>query len=84
MIGSEEGSYLGLIDSHITQLKARGSSRACNESQEEGNRRRSFGCRIKPGIFPPAASCFGCRVNLGKIEGYVNQFAPRQALKSIV
>ena len=34
--GSEAGSYLKPIDSCITQLKAQGPSRTCNESQEEG------------------------------------------------
>ena len=33
--GSEEGSYLRLIDSCITQLKAQGPSRTCAESEEE-------------------------------------------------
>ena len=33
--GSEVGSYLGLINSCITQLKARGPARTCNESREE-------------------------------------------------
>ena len=33
--GSEAGSYLRIIDSCITQLKARGPSRTCNESKEE-------------------------------------------------
>ena len=33
--GSEVGSYLRLIDSYITQLKAQGPSRTCNESKEE-------------------------------------------------
>ena len=33
--GSEAGSYLRLIDSCTTQLKAQGPSWACNESQEE-------------------------------------------------
>jgi len=32
---SEAGSYLRLIDSCITQLKAHGPSRTCNESKEE-------------------------------------------------
>ena len=32
---SEAGSYLRLIDSCITQLKAQGTSRACEESKEE-------------------------------------------------
>ena len=31
----EAGSYLRRIDSCITQLKAQGSSRTCNESKEE-------------------------------------------------
>ena len=33
--GSESGSYLTLIDSYITQLKAQGPSRTCNESADE-------------------------------------------------
>ena len=33
--GSEAGSYLRLIDSCTTQLKAQGPSRTCNESKEE-------------------------------------------------
>jgi hypothetical protein len=33
--GSEAGSYFRLIDSCITQLKAQGPSRTCDESQEE-------------------------------------------------
>ena len=33
--GSEAGSHLRLIDSFITQLKAQGPSRTCNESKEE-------------------------------------------------
>ena len=33
--GSEAGSYLRLLDSFISQLKAQGPSRTCNESKEE-------------------------------------------------
>ena len=33
---TEAGSYVRLIDSCITQLKAQGPSRICNESKEEG------------------------------------------------
>ena len=33
--GFEAGSYLRLIDSWITQLKAQGPSRTSNESKEE-------------------------------------------------
>ena len=32
---ADAGSYLRLIDSCITQLKAQGPSRTCNESKEE-------------------------------------------------
>ena len=32
---TEVGAYLRLIDSCITQLKAQGPSRTCNESKEE-------------------------------------------------
>ena len=35
--GSEAGSYLRLTDSCITQLKAQGPPRTCNESKEEEN-----------------------------------------------
>jgi len=37
--GTEAGSYLRLIDSCITQLKAQGPSRTCTESKEEEERR---------------------------------------------
>ena len=33
--GSEAGSYVRLTDSCITQLKAQGPCRTCNESKEE-------------------------------------------------
>ena len=33
--GAKAGSYLRLIDSCITQLKAQGPSRTCDESKEE-------------------------------------------------
>ena len=33
--GTEAGAYLRLIDSCITQLKAQGPARTCNESKEE-------------------------------------------------
>ena len=38
-----QGSYLRLIDSCITQLKAQGPSRTCNESQEE---EKKFGVAV--------------------------------------
>ena len=40
--GSEAGSYLRLIDSCITQLKAQELSRTCNESKEEEGVRTVF------------------------------------------
>ena len=33
--GNKEGSYLRLAESCLTQLKAQGPSRTCNESKEE-------------------------------------------------
>ena len=33
--GSEAGSYFRRMDSCVTQLKAQGPSRTCNESKEE-------------------------------------------------
>jgi len=41
--GTEAGSYVRLIDSCITQLKAQGPSRTCNESKEE---EEEEGCTI--------------------------------------
>ena len=35
VVVTEAGSYLRLIDSCITQLKAQGTSRTCDESKEE-------------------------------------------------
>jgi hypothetical protein len=40
VVVSGEGSYLRLIDSCITQLKAQRSSRTCNESKEEEKRKK--------------------------------------------
>ena len=43
--GTEAGSYLRLIDSCITQLKAQGHSRTCNASKEE-EEEKSLGSEI--------------------------------------
>ena len=40
--GSGAGSYLRLIDVCITQLKAQGPSRTCNERKEEEEAHRSW------------------------------------------
>ena len=42
----EAGSYLRLIDSCTTQLKAQGPSRTCNESKGEEEDTAAFGMRI--------------------------------------
>jgi len=41
--GTEAGSYLRLIDSCITQLKAQGPARTCNESKEKKKKKKSPG-----------------------------------------
>jgi len=56
--GTEAGSYLRRIDSCITQLKARGPSRTCNESKEEevqggAHQRRCGGRSACPGVQAP-------------------------------
>ena len=51
--GSEAGSYLRLIDSCITQLKAQGPSRTCNEDKEEEEEEEAFctpGLKSGPGF----------------------------------
>ena len=45
--GSEEGSYVRLIDSCITQLKAQGPSRTCNESQEDEEKKKRPRARLR-------------------------------------
>ena len=44
--GTEAGSYLRLIDSCTTQLKAQGPSRTCNESKEEEKSGRHYARHI--------------------------------------
>ena len=48
--GSEEGSYLRLIDSCITQRKAQGT---CNESKEEERERSRGACTARSPPSPP-------------------------------
>ena len=45
VVVTEAGSYLRLIDLCITQLKAQGPSRTCNESKEEEERAVGVGVR---------------------------------------
>ena len=49
--GTEAGSYLRRIDSCITQLKAQGPSRTCNEKkeekEEETSSERSWGAALE-------------------------------------
>jgi len=51
--GTEAGSYLRLIDSCVTQLKAPGPSRTCNECKEEDQRSQ----RPRPPARPPLSEC---------------------------
>ena len=63
--GSEAGSYLRLMDSCITQLKAQGPSRTCNESKEEG----------EEGMFsrPCAQVSVNRRVRIRRHQGRISQ-----------
>jgi len=78
--GTEAGSCLRLINSCITQLKAQGPSRTCNESREEKQ-----GCRIdhwsNRGSKCPRLQGAGFRVDnhptleatQGQIDGFLSQ-----------
>ena len=48
--GTETGSYLRLIDSRITQLKAQGPSRTCNQSKEEDMCQWGFYTCMRQGV----------------------------------
>ena len=56
--GSEAGSYLRLIDSCITQLKAQGPSRTCNESEEEEEEGLPIPIRGPPRVLRRARPAF--------------------------
>ena len=56
VVVTEAGSYLRLIDFCITQLKAQGPSRTCNESKEEEG--RTTGPGRGPAFLIPALSLF--------------------------
>ena len=58
--GTEAGTYLRLIDSCITQLKAQGPSRTINESQKQEEERRSRRGGITPRATPV---CFRFKSN---------------------
>ena len=45
--GTETGSYLRLIDFCITQLKAQGPSRTCNESKEDEEKKLAISLRYR-------------------------------------
>jgi len=71
--GSEAGSYVRLIDSCITQLKAQLPSRTCNESKEEEVKKKAHdllawgrGARVSPikrGVRGPA-----CEVGIPRLQ----------------
>jgi len=63
--GSEEGSYLRLIDSCITQLNAQGPSETCRKSKEEeeedlAGRLEDREAAVERGV--GACQCLGFRV----------------------
>ena len=45
--GSEAGSYLRRMDSCITQLKAQGPYRTCNQSKEEEKKDEGVRVRVR-------------------------------------
>jgi hypothetical protein len=51
--GTEAGLYLKLMDSCITQLKAQGPSRTCNESKKEEEKKKDL-------MRPDTSSCSSC------------------------
>ena len=54
VVVTEAGSFLRLIDSCVTQLKAQGPSRTCNESKEEEEEYRKEPLLPEsPSAFPP-------------------------------
>ena len=59
VVVTEEGSYLRLIDSCITQLKAPGPSRTCNESKEDTRLSASTPCD-RASSTPPSPVCRDC------------------------
>ena len=64
--GSEAGSYLRLIDSCITQLKAQGPSGTCNEKKEEEE-----GSATAPPPPPCAPRCLSLSpLSLSLLRGY--------------
>jgi len=50
--GTEAGSYLRLIDSCITHLKAQRPSRTCNERKEEEKKKSVNGAKQEPLLSP--------------------------------
>jgi len=67
--GTEAGSYLRLIDSCITQLKAQGPSRTCNESKEEAHAQPSHPAVVNLGILTISVPVFGGEVHLASASG---------------
>jgi len=59
----EAGSYLRLIDSCITQLKAQGPSRPCNERKEEEEGEAPAHARFRLSHFDSGFRVFGFRIS---------------------
>ena len=68
--GNEAGSYLRLVDSCITQLKAQGPARACDESKEEEEEEEeqddssTLGRGGSPGGDPRASQSVSTRIHV--------------------
>ena len=78
--GSEAGSYLMLIDSCITQLKARGPSRTCNESKKKKKKKTPPAWRAPSGgrmprwlqpAQPPRPSAAGSATPAHRLQGSI-------------
>ena len=59
VVVTESGSYLRIIDACITQLKAHGPSRICNESAEQEEKKHFNACQENLSEWPPAGAAFG-------------------------
>jgi len=65
---SRTGSYLRPIDSCITQLKAQGPSRTCNESKEEEEKTMQPHGRLRRSVENPTAG-HPCQAEILRVQG---------------
>jgi len=82
VVSCEAGSYLRPKDSFITQLKAQGPSRTCNESKEEEERKVT--CGLKSPATAVARRCIASsrpgesRINTGWSSVWIAPLFGRQ------